>query len=372
MLLLTIISFQACKKQDIKTGEASKNEKGSIYADKATVERVKQAILANGQQASTLITVNQPSTDTYFSDGNDKRIDLKNLLRSRMNGRMDYSEVCDFQYDENYDPIEDMFPTAFNLNSIGFIFDCGPGLPNTYRISLKWGIAVRNLIQAQNNYGPGGNIIRSRYTLKVKNSAGTVIASYTNNYLQAENIQDMGDWETDPVRKLYAISASINVPSSIITNGVTFETTLSLATNCNLTPQVSAVHTTASISSLNAEPCKRTDKVWINPGTGPGGVATAAGTFIVCTVPTGYNVSANHNIQWRLKTSPLNTWEAQTSSIYPLVVEPEDPIFWTFGTYTGVISLPGTTAGSGTWLIRYKNDNTCTPTAPWFIEIWPL
>lgn len=351
--------FNACKKQDIKSEEASVN------ADKATIEKVKAAIVANGQLVSVTIPVNEKASDVYFSDAENNRIDMRTLANNVQTNRV---SVCDYQYDGNGDPIDDMFPANFNLNSTGFIYDCGSGT-NNYRVSFEWGLAVHHSILEHNNFGAGGSAIRSRYTLKVKNSSGTIIATYTNNYLLSADIHDLGDWTTDPTRTLYQINASINVPTSVFTAGVTYETTLTLATDCNLTPQLSAVHTTTSISSLNSQPCKRTDKVWINPNSGAGGVLTAAGTFVVCTPPPGYTVTPNHQLQYRLKTSgvTVDSWDAQSSTIYP-----SSTTFYNFGTYTGVINLPGTPLGSGTWLVRYRNNNSCNPTAPWIVEKWAL
>ncbi len=361
MLIVTIAGiFHSCK----KIGNDSTNNLISEQADAATVQRVKNAILSGGKQASTSIVINQPASDVYFSDANNNRIDLRSLIHHNVNGiTPDYVPVCDYQVDVNGDPVPSMLPANFNLNSTGFIFDCGTGGPTNYRVTFDWSLAVQHLIQAQNTFGTAGATIRSRFTLKVKNSAGAIIATYTNNFIPTGNITDLGDWTVDPTRRLFGIKASINVPSTIFSSGVTYETTLTLATNCNLTPQLSAVHTTTSVSSLNTQPCKRTDKVWINPGTGPGGVATAAGTFVVCAVPSGYTVTANHDLQFRLRNTTVDAWDSQTSTI----ISPSP-----FSTYTGVINLTGTTSGSGTWLIRYRNNNSCTPFAPWIVEKWPL
>ena len=310
--------------------------------------------------------VNQKPDDVYFSDANNQRIDIRSLLNTLQASR---TSVCTTQYDGNDDPIDAMFPANFNLNSTGFIFDCvsgGGGLnpppPTNYRVSFDWSLAVHHSIVAQNNYGTGGSTIRSRYTLKIKNSSGTVIATYSGNFILAQDIHDLGDWTVDPTRTLYQIKASINVPSSVFNIGVTYETALTLATDCIYTPQLTGIHTTTSVSSLNTQPCLRTDKVWINPGTGPFGEMTALGTFAVCTPPSGYTVTTNHNLEFRLKNNgSSDSWESQSST--PYSVSP-------FNTYTGIVYLTGTTSGSGTWLVRYRNDNSCSPTAPWFVEKW--
>ena len=358
LLAAAITIFFSCKKTKADTFS---------QADEATIEKVKKAIVASGKPASNIITVNQPATDVYFSDANNNRIDLKKLL----NGPTpNFTAVCDYQVDTNGDPVDDMIPANFNLNSIGFTFDCSPIQPAVYRISFDWSLAVHHQIQANNTYGSGGSMLRSRFTLKIKNAAGTVIATYSNNYISGGNITDLGDWPSDPNRKSYGVTASIEIPSSIFNNGVTYETTVTLATDCNLTPQITMLHTNTSVSSLNSQPCKRTDKVWINGNTGQGGIATAAGTFVVCTPPAGYAITPKHELQYRRKTSTTtDAWDAQNSTIYP-----DRKPFYTFSTYgiTSPIELDHTTPGSGTWIFRYRNSGSCSPTAPapWVIEKW--
>lgn len=364
---IIIVTFDACKKKDLNqpTTEVTQQSTQALF------ERAKKAARERNEPISTVMPVNKKPDDVYFSDGNNQRIDISSLLNSLQTNRV---SVCSGQYDGNGDPVDDMFPANFNLNSTGFIFDCtsGGGSPTNYRVSFDWSLAVHHSILAQNNYGAGGSTLRSRFTLKVKNSGGTVIATYSNNFLLLQDIHDLGDWSVDPTRTLYQIKASINVPSSIFNSGVTYETTLTLATDCSYTPQLSAVHTTTSVSSLNTQPCLRTDKVWTNPGSGPSGEITALGTFVICTPPYGYTVSANHELEYRLKNNgSSDSWESQTSTVLSGYSAPGTPSP-TFGTYTGYVYLPGTTSGSGTWLVRYRNSNSCSPSAPWIVEKWVL
>ena len=359
--------FDACKKNDLR----EPNTEAIQQSHNALFERAKKATIERNEPISTIMPVNQKSYDIYFSDGNNKRIDITSLFQNLEASRV---SVCDFQFDGNGDPIEDMFPSNYYLNSTGFIFDCvgGGGSPTNYRVSFDWSLAVHHSILAQNTYGAGGGTLRSRFTLKIKNSGGTIIATYSNNFILGQDIHDLGDWSVDPTRTLYQINASINVPTSIFTNGVTYETTITLATDCSYTPQLAATQTTTSVNSLNTQPCKRTDKVWTNPGSGPAGELTAIGTFSICTPPSGYTVSTNHELEFRLKNNgSSDSWESQTSTVLPgnSSSGTQSP---TFGTYTGYVYLPGTTSGSGTWLVRYRNSNSCSPSAPWIVEKWVL
>jgi len=365
--LIIMVTFDACKKNDVKeTGTPTVQQAGN-----ALFERAKKAIIERNEPISTVMPVNQKSENIYFMDGANNRIDLSALFQNLEASRI---SVCTTQYDDNFDPIEDMWPANYNLNSVGFIFDCvgGGGSPTNYRVSFDWSLAVHHGIQAQNTYGTGGATLRSRYTLKIKNSGGTIIATYSNNFILANDIHDLGDWSTDPTRTLYQINASINVPTSIFTNGVTYETTVTLATDCSLTPQLTATQTLTSVTSLNTQPCKRTDKVWTNPGSGPAGEITALGTFAICTPPGGYTVSPNHELEFRLKNNGASdSWESQTSTVLSGNSSGGTPTA-TFNTYTGYVYLPGTTSGSGTWLVRYRNSNSCSPSAPWIVEKWVM
>jgi hypothetical protein len=280
-----------------------------------------------------------------------------------------------------------MFPSNFNLASTGFVYDCGVSSQSDYKITFKWTLAVQQLLQESNG------TIRSRFSVNVKNSAGTIIAGYRTSvssapynaapysyaplFIGIADIRDMGDWSVDPTRKLYEVYGSISIPSTIFNSGVTYETTVTLATNCSALPQLSANHTTTSVSSLNTQPCIRTDKVWVTPGTGSGGIANAVGTFNVCSIPSGYTTAGTHELQYRKRNvTTSDSWDAQTSTLGIATVlgaslTPLTPPF-IFSTSTGVLDLDGMITGSGTWLVRYRNKGTCTMPGPWLLEVWTL
>ena len=174
IILTTIATFNSCRKNDVNEPNTNISQQG--IGDKATFERAKKATLERNEPITTVMPINQKPDEVYFSDGNNQRIDIRALLNNMGINRI---SVCDYQYDGNGDPIDDMFPSNFNLNSTGFIFDCasGGGSPTNYRVSFDWSLAVHHSIVAQNNYGAGGGTLRSRFTLKIKNSSGTVIAT---------------------------------------------------------------------------------------------------------------------------------------------------------------------------------------------------
>ena len=292
----------------------------------------------------------------------DQAIDLKTLFNR--NGPDSYTPVCDYQTDGNGDPIEDMLPEDYILTKFGNSYDCTSGSPTTYNLSFNWFLAIHQLIVASNLYGTGGTLLHSRYTFKVKNSSGTVIATYSNVYIMPDNIHDNGPYLIDVTREQFSIGATFNMDAVTYAAAASFSVTVTLTTNCNKTPQLSALFTMVN-SSLGSTPCLRTDEVYINGNTGTGGVATAAGTFIVCTPATGITVSPNHELQYRQKSGSITTWDETPTTIYPTATT-----FVTFSTYTGIPNLPGTTVGSGTWLIRFRNKASCSPTAPWVVETY--
>jgi hypothetical protein len=126
--------------------------------------------------------------------------------------------------------------------------------------------------------------------------------------------------------------------------------------------------------NLNTLPCKRTDKVWVSPGTGQGGAATVAGTFTVCAPPVGYVVTDLHEIEFKKLTSTTsNAWNDQNSGVGQVFMPGNTTTsFPKFNTYGGIRILNGTVPGSGKWLIRYRNAPTagCSPDAPWITEVW--
>ena len=126
-LAVTII-FHACTKDEIKN-----RDQLSYNADASTVERTKQAIIKSGQSITVTVPVNEKASDVYFSDAQNNRIDMLTLAHNAEASRI---SVCDYQYDPNGDPIEDMFPANFNLNSTGYIYDCGSGSSNYREVLL--------------------------------------------------------------------------------------------------------------------------------------------------------------------------------------------------------------------------------------------
>jgi len=365
ILVLTVLLsalFNACTKVDLKTTPVSTNNRGPIEADAVTIAKVKAAIEKSGKTPGYIIAENVPATDVHYMDANDKTIDLKTLF-SR-NGPDSYTPVCDYQTDGNGDPIEDMLPLDYILGSFGNSYGCTSGTPTTYNLSFNWFLAIHQLIVASNLYGTGGTLLHSRYTFKVKNSGGSVIATYSNVYIMPDNIHDDGAYLIDPTRELFQVGATFNMDAITYAAAASFTVTVTLTTNCNKTPQLSATFAMNN-TSLGSTPCLRTDEVYINGNTGTGGVATAAGTYIVCTPATGITVSPNHELQYRKKVGTITTWDETTSTIYPTATT-----FVTFSTYTGIPSLPNTTVGSGTWLIRFRNKASCTPTAPWVTETY--
>ncbi|MEO7121254.1 MAG: hypothetical protein ABIY62_09155 [Ginsengibacter sp.] len=174
----------------------------------------------------------------------------------------------------------------------------------------------------------------------------------------------IGPYLSDPTRELFNIEATFNMDAITYAAAASFTVSVTLTTDCNKTPQLSALFSMVN-SSLGSAPCIRTDEVYINGNTGTGGVATAAGTYIVCDPASGITVSPYHELQYRKKVGTITTWDETSSTIYPSATT-----FVTFSTYTGIANLSYTTVSSGTWLIRFRNKASCSPTAPWVVETY--
>lgn len=355
VFVLSIIVFYACNKQDVKQSAAN----DSTQIDASMFERIKKSILENKQPVLFTVPVHQKADDVYFSDAAGNKIyqdDLRKMLKTSR------TSVCSAQYDDFGDPVVDMFPLDFNLGLEGYgSLPCGA--TTDYQMSFTWFLAVHHSIQESNPYGAGGALIKSRFTLKLKNSVGTIIGTYSNIPITADKISNNGDYLFDNTRTLFSVLGTINIPASVAVNLASASITVSLATDCSMTPQLSGMFNRPMVN-LNTLPCYRTDKVWINGGTLPGGVATVAGTFSICSPPAGFMVTNKHEIQYR-RRSPAATsdaWDDQRSDLQP-------PIF--INTYD-MTPIPGTLHGSGKWIIRYRNvpANDCNPKAPWLTETW--
>ena len=102
-----------------------------------------------------------------------------------------------------------------------------------------------------------------------------------------------------------------------------------------------------------SSPCTRTDKIWINPGTGSGGtvVALGVGNTMGCTNPSGWISPDVQHMEYWNDTDPSTVY---TANISPL----------------GIYTMTETTPSSGNWTIRYRNEMTSSPACegPWFYE----
>lgn len=356
--VLSIIAFNACKKQDVKKQASSE----PAQVDAAMFERIKKSILESKQPVSFTVPVNQKADDIYFSDASDNKIYKDDLRKMLKTGR---TSVCGAQYDGNGDPVEEMFPLDFQLGLEGFgSLPCGP--TTDYQMSFTWFLAVHHDIRESNAYGAGGALIKSRFTLKLKNASGTVIATYSNIPIPTEKITNNGDYLFDNTRTLFSVLGTISVPANVASNAASGSVTVSLATDCNLTPQLSGTFSKPFVD-LNTLPCYRTDKVWINPNTTGDGKPSVVGTFAVCGPPSGFVSANSHEIQYRQKDNAgSDSWDLQGSPIYP---SPTSVL--TINTYTGYEPLRNVVLGK-TWLVRYRNapPSGCNPSAPWMVEKW--
>jgi hypothetical protein len=135
-------------------------------------------------------------------------------------------------------------------------------------------------------------------------------------------------------------------------------------------------------------PCDRTEKVWINPNSGPSNCCTAGGAYTICTPPSGLTLIDDHQLEYRQVNSVYGNlgWEEQTSTIYYGYCFNTSLTQATIPPSSGISYLTLMIPSSGPWLVRYRNikGSTCplignlyTPgtnlwAGNWVVEYWPL
>jgi hypothetical protein len=227
----------------------------------------------------------------------------------------------------------------------------------TSDVTVRWRMSVPYTILPEN---PFNTAQKSRGRLRFKNSSNQIIQSYLTIVPVT-----IVNWGVDPDcsnRTVFEYSYTLTgIPNSLFTNGNSMESNYFLYTNCSYQTTLTntAWITTISFTGTTtaASPCGRTDKVWINPGTGPGGVPTAlgVGNTIGCSFPTGYVAPQVQRIEYWKNSAP--------GIVYVHEIGP-------FGAVNMTNATPSSPAVG--WTVRYQNKMN-TPTAcvgPWYIENW--
>ncbi len=115
------------------------------------------------------------------------------------------------------------------------------------------------------------------------------------------------------------------------------------------------------IGAIFTSPCSRVDVVYINPASGGnyGGIA-GCNTSSTCSMQSGYTIPNTQDVEFTAvsggavsKTVNLNNFDAKS-----------------IVTVTAPTSLPTDNSihvylYGGTYTIRYRNNSSCSPAAPW-------
>lgn len=335
--LLAIVMFNACKKQDTNGNNTSTDDK--------TLQEFRKKMANEGYQTVTLL--NQKGFTFSYTDKDGNEVMMNNRYSSRTNSIQD---VCGTSCENASDP-GDLQPDAILL-SCTRAFNCGSA-SQTSTLTMTWQLSLPYTILLES---PLNSAFKSKGKIRFKTSTGSIFYSDTN--ITPITITNLG---TDPncsEHTLFRVSYSVSgIDNDFFDYGNTLENGMYLYNDCFLASYNNTVNYqsiyTWNIPGPASSPCSRTDKVWINPGTGSGGtvVALGVGNTMGCTNPSGWISPDVQHMEYWNNTDPSTVY---TANIGPL----------------GVYTMTETTPSSGDWTIRYRNEMTSSPACegPWFYE----
>jgi hypothetical protein len=281
--------------------------------------------------AGEVINVNQISTNVSYKNSVGQMVKLTTVPTENI--------VCNFNCTNTTNPAN--LNQVYTLSSFTRFYECeangGSKLYTNWNVSVPYTPTATGS-SATVTFTPSGG------------SPGTVTAyNITVRYLSADpncaanslyEVRYLAQWYTN---NYFGVGGSIT-------------TTLNLANNCSLVGNMISTTITRGVVANTFKPCNRIDKVYINPNTGPGGTTTAIGNYVLCNPPSPFTPVDAHQIEYRKVTNAPNyEWDLQTSAITKGkdVITGFDQTFIT--PYGQTIYFPGMTAGSGQWLVRYRN-----------------
>ena len=269
------------------------------------------------------------------------------------------------------------------LDYIKWYYSCGVGhdLSATWSISAPFDLSIQH--PGNNSYSFGN--------IRIKNSGGSVLITSGNLGNGNLTIENLG---TDPnctANDLFRVIYTWENVSDSYFPGNLVEAQLTVYNDCSLTNNTTTIGCTGatpystSSADVFSSPCDRTDQAWVNPYTGSNNCATISGAYVICTPPSGFSATDEHQIEYREMDNLLSfEWNDQTTTIYQGRI-PGSGSPGTFinvlNSYSGVLEL--TNMITGDWLVRYRNKNDpgcnwsgtelnlgATWNSPWHLEIW--
>lgn len=366
-IFIAAILLNSCKKTaDSNADENPADEKARI------IETIKERY--GNVTAPVIIPVNQPASSISYIDHNG--------IFKPIGGNISTDATCG-QYTCATAPSPSDLYVSYTLPYIKWYYTCGTGhdLIATWSISVPYTVLLQDLNSSTYSFG----------NIRIK-SGSTVLATSGNLGNGNLAIVNHGADPNCSSNTLYTVTYKWDDVSETYFPGNSVECSLNLYNNCSLVNNINVVGWTSGPPSPNSmldvftHPCDRIDQAFILPAGPSQTYTTVAGSYVVCSPPSGFTGTTYNQVEYRQVTPLTNggslLWSAQTSDPHNgVAVGTTSPEVALLSSCCSVFNLLLMTDNSGEWLVRYRNRHSGCSSAgslggtwlePWFTEYWNL
>jgi|GEM_PF-3174600 hypothetical protein len=336
IVCLVFAAISACKKAAEQEGSAIDQNMHD-----RSIELLRKKVEKEGR---FIVMARNIKTESYAVDQNGIKINIDNLKPLTSSKSLSSCE------DEFGDPIYGFDESVMESCSLYFL--CGSG----YKVTTSWLITTPlPLIET----GSKGRI-------RIKDGNGTIVYSDVN--ITPVSITATGSVDPNfPNSTIYRVTYESDfINQGTFQSGTTLENGSLLATSCSQGPQSIGYLSsyTLFIGTTFSDPCARIDQAHLNPPqSGIYGSIAGCNGFGGCSAVSGYTLPNQHEVEFIAvsgsavgKTIFLNNWDAKT--IIPVSPPASLPADNSINVYIY----------EGTYTIRYRNNHSCSPAAPWSAE----
>ncbi len=330
--------------------------------------------------APIIMPVNKRAAAISYTDNNG--------VSHRIGSDIQTDATCG-QYDCSTAPSASDLYVNYTLLYAKWYYTCGTGhdLTATWRISVPYTLLLQDPNSSDYSFG----------NIRIRNG-GTVLA--TSGDLGNGNLEII-NLGTDPgcsSNTVYTVTYTWQNISETYFPGNAVDASLTIYNDCvktnyiNIVTWVNGPPYSTSFEDVFSHPCNRTDQAFVVIGGSP--YAQIAGAYIICSPPSGFIGTTEHQVEYRPVTNPSSDlWNDQPNSgmtispiyfgIIPGTGTPGTPS-QTMDACCDVLNLSNMTASSGKWIVRYRNIygttycNFISGTPPviwsgvWHEEMWNL
>jgi hypothetical protein len=353
---IAIFTINSCKKNNTaeQKTEAPDYKAKAIQATIERYGRISAPVIFQPRQTASSISYKDAAGNVILYDGAQNRTDAAC-------GQY----TCSTTSDPN-----DLYVT-YTLKYIKWYYTCWASSTDEHDLTAIWKVSVPYslLLQSGSNYSYGNIRILS---------GGSVVLTSGNLGQGNMSITNLGADPNCSANTLYEVRYTwFDVADTYFPDN-SLEASFTIYNDCSITNNNTIVSYTFGATYTNqndvfTHPCDRTDQAWVNPNTGPNNMATILGAYNICTPPSGFTGTANHQVEYRAVTHSTSLfWDDQTSNVYwgSTTGSSYSPVA-TMNSQTGILFLNYMLPNSGDWLVRYRNRHTsCAPTINVTNENW--